>query len=120
MIAFDDRTLKRRGYEGTMWKKLCEDMVAPLSENVYISFDIDALDPALCPHTGTPVPGGLEFEQVFYLFDTLIAKGKKIIGFDLSEVAPGVTDDWDSMVGVRALYRLANLMALSQGKLKRR
>lgn len=116
MVAFPDRAIKTRLYDGQTWKKICADIVKPLSKNVYISFDIDALDPALCPHTGTPVPGGLEFEQVFYMISQLVKSGHTIIGFDLCEVAPGVTDDWDSIVGVRALYRLVNLMAKSQGK----
>lgn len=115
IVAFTDLEMKRKTYEGVIWKKQCEQIVKKLSKNVYVSFDIDALDPSLCPHTGTPVPGGLEFEQLFYLFETLVKSGRKIIGFDLCEVAPGVQDDWDSMVGVRALYRLANLMAVSQG-----
>ena len=116
IVAFDDLTIKRKGYEGITWKTQCEEIADTLSDRVYISFDIDALDPSLCPHTGTPVPGGLEFEQVMYLVELLIAKGKVIIGFDLCEVAPGVTDEWDSIVGARALYRLSNLMAQSQGK----
>ena len=117
IVAFDDISLKRRAYEGATWQQLCQEVAKPLSDKVYISFDIDALDPALCPHTGTPVPGGLESEQVFYLVETLIKQGKTIIGFDICEVAPGVNDDWDSIVGARALYCLANLMAKSQGKL---
>lgn len=117
MVAFPDRYFKRKAYEGVAWRQLCREITTPLSQNVYISFDIDALDPALCPHTGTPVPGGLEFEQVMYLIEMLVARGKKIIGFDLCEVAPGPGDDWDSIVGVRALYRLALLMAKSQGKI---
>lgn len=119
IIAFPDRTLKRNAYEGMTWKQQCEQIVKPLGENVYISFDIDALDPSLCPHTGTPVPGGLDFEQVFYLFDTLLKNGKKIIGFDLCEVAPGLTHngEWDAIVGARVLYRLSLAMAKSQGRI---
>lgn len=116
IIAFSDRALKRKIYGGESWKRLCEAIIAPLGKNVYVSFDIDALDPSLCPHTGTPVPGGLEFEQIFYLIEMLVRSGRKIIGFDLCEVASAKNDDWDSIVGVRALYRLANLMAKSQGK----
>jgi agmatinase len=82
-VAFPDRVLKRNAYEGMTWKQQCAEIIKPLGQNVYISFDIDALDPSLCPHTGTPVPGGLEFEQVFYLFDALIKSGKKIITWRL-------------------------------------
>lgn len=122
IVAFTDRRIKHQGYKGKTWHQIAQEIIKPLSEKVYISFDIDALDPSLCPHTGTPVPGGLEFEQVMYLAEQLIASGRTIIGFDLCEVAPKVKgnqlmDDWDSVVGVRALYRLCNLMAKSQGKL---
>lgn len=116
--AFSDLDIKRKNYEGATWKAQCEAIMKPLSKNVYLSYDIDALDPSLCPHTGTPVPGGLEFEQVIYLIEQIVKSGRKIVGFDLCEVAPGVSDDWDSIVGIRTLYRIANLMAKSQGKLK--
>lgn len=119
IVPFPDRVLKRNAYEGMTWKKQCEAILKPLGKNVYISFDIDALDPSLCPHTGTPVPSGLEFEQVFYLFDALLKSGKKIIGFDLCEVAPGLDNngEWDAIVGARVLYRLSLMMAKSQGKI---
>lgn len=118
IVAFTDRALKRNTYNGLTWAKQCEEIIKPLGQNVYISFDIDAFDPSLCPHTGTPVPGGLEFEQVFFLFDALLKAGKKIIGFDLCEVAPGpnYNGEWDAIVGARVLYRLALLMAKSQGR----
>ena len=73
---------------------------------MYISFDIDGLTPSLCPNTGTPVVGGLELEQVNYLIFELVKSGKKIVGFDLNEVAPGTSDDWDANVGARALWNL--------------
>lgn len=114
-----DRTLKNNAYQGMTWEKQCKQIISELGENVYISFDIDALNPALCPHTGTPVPGGLEFEQAFFLFKMMIAKGKKIVGFDICEVAPGEGSEgeWDAIIGARTLYRLAVLAAKSQGKI---
>ena len=65
---FFDRDIKAAFYEGKNWSVVVDEIVAQLPKNVYISFDIDGLDPKLCPHTGTPVQGGLETEQVFYLF----------------------------------------------------
>lgn len=119
---FTDREIKNTGYQGVSWQWQCKKIVGALGKDVYISFDIDALDPSLCPHTGTPVPGGLDYEQVMFLIKTLVESGKKIIGFDLSEVAPGVIvpgdmHSWDAVVGMRALYRLINYMATSQGRL---
>src|SRR5690606_36195465 len=114
---FYDQDIKEQQMEGKTWQTICINIVNQLPELVYISFDIDGLDPKLCPNTGTPVAGGLEFHEAVYLIKTLVKAGKKIIGFDLNEVTPG-EDEWDANVGARLLYRMANLMAVSQGKLK--
>ncbi len=96
-------------YEGMTWREQCELIIAALPEKVHISFDIDGLDPTLCPHTGTPVPGGFQFEEATYLL-SLLAKRRTIIGFDLVEVSPG-KDEWDANVGARLLWHLCGVMA---------
>lgn len=115
--VYYDQDIKESLMEGSSWKNICDNIVSDLPDRVYISFDIDGLDPKLCPHTGTPVAGGLEFQEAMYLVKRLVQSGKTIVGFDLCEVTPG-EDEWDANVGARVLYRLANLMAVSQGKLK--
>jgi agmatinase len=110
--TFYDTHLKEQIYAGTPWLQICKAIVDPLPTNVYISFDVDGLDPKLCPHTGTPVPGGLELEQVFCLFRELVRSGRRIIGFDVVEVGNA---EWDGNVGARTVYKLCNLMSLSQG-----
>lgn len=115
--TYFDQDIKEHLFEGKSWSMVCEQIIKDLPDLVYISFDIDGLNPKLCPNTGTPVPGGLEFEQAIYLIKKLVRSGKKIIGFDLNEVAPG-SDDWDANVGARLLYQLSNWMAVSQGRLK--
>lgn len=117
ITTFYDAVLKENMYEGNSWKKECKRIIAQLPQKVYISFDIDAMDPKLCPGTGTPVPGGFEFEEVIYLIKALVKSGREIIGFDLNEVAPGDTE-WNGNVGARLLYKLCNWMAVSQGKLE--
>jgi len=119
VIMFTDRFLREEMYNGKSWKKECKKIIAQLPHKVYISFDIDGLDPKLCPGTGTPVPGGLEFEQALYLIRMVVRSGRQIIGCDLNEVAPGDTD-WNGIVGARLLYHLCNWMAVSQGRLKAR
>ena len=117
VCTFFDRDIKQKHYLGTTWNEICEEVIAALPEKVYLSFDIDGLDPKLCPHTGTPVAGGFEAEQVLFLLEKMVKSGKKIIAFDLNEVAPGPDgDEWDANVAARLLYRIANLVALSQGK----
>jgi agmatinase len=115
--TFFDQDIKSDQYSGKSWEMICNEIIQELPPLVYISFDIDGLDPKLCPNTGTPVPGGLEFDQAIFLLKALVKSGKKIIGFDLNEVAPGA-DDWDGNVGARILYQLCNWMAVSNGKLK--
>lgn len=101
--------------EGKPFAKLIEEAVSKLGDKVYISFDIDGLDPRYCPHTGTPVPGGLEFDEAVYLIRAVVKSGREIIGFDLNEVSPG-TDEWDANVGARLLFHLCNLASLSRRK----
>ncbi len=109
IITYFDKDIKERQYEGQTWRTIADEIVSHLPEQVYISFDIDGLDPKLCPHTGTPVQGGFETEQVFYLFKRVLQSGRRLIGFDLNEV--GVSqDEWDENVGARVLYKLCNLM----------
>jgi agmatinase len=115
--TYFDQDIKEHLYKGKSWESICEQIVHDLPSLVYVSFDIDGLNPTLCPNTGTPVPGGLEFEQAVFLIKKLVTSGKKIIGFDLNEVAPG-ENDWDANVGARLLYQLCNWTAVSQGKLK--
>lgn len=112
--TFFDAGMKRQMMEGETWKSICANIINELPNEVYISFDIDGLDPKLCPHTGTPVPGGLEFEQAVYLLKSVVDSGRKIIGFDLNEVSPG-EDEWDANVGARLLYKMCNLMGKSWG-----
>jgi agmatinase len=110
--TFFDKDIKEQQFEGNTWKQICDQIVSELPQKVYISFDIDGLDPKLCPNTGTPVPGGFEVEQVLYLFKQVHKSGRELIGFDLNEVSCGEhsQDGIDSIVGARVLYKLCNYM----------
>lgn len=116
VATYFDQDIKERLYEGETWKGVCADIIAQLPQNVYISFDIDGLDPKLCGNTGTPVHGGFEVEHITYLFRQMIASGRKIVGFDLNEVACGelTTDSIDANIGAHLLYKLCNLFVSSQ------
>jgi agmatinase len=109
IITYLDKDIKERQYDGESWKVIADEIITQLPQHVYISFDIDGLDPKLCPHTGTPVQGGFETEQIFYLFKRLIQSGRQLIGFDLVEV--GVShSEWDENVGARCLFKLCNIL----------
>ena len=91
VTTFYDRALAAERFRGRAWHAQCEDIIAPLPARVYLSFDVDGLDPRFCPHTGTPVPGGLGFREATHLLETLRASGRTLVGFDLCEVAPAPT-----------------------------
>ncbi len=110
VAVYFDREVRNRLYKGENWHQLCLEIVDRLPQKVHISVDIDGLDPKLCPNTGTPVPGGMEYEELMHLLNVLKESGKEIIGFDLCEVAPG-EDGWDGNVGARVLYQLCGTMA---------
>lgn len=108
--VFYDHAIRQRQFAGGekgSWHAIAKDIVAALPKEVYISFDIDGLSPDHCPNTGTPVPGGLSFPEVCHLFEVLAKSGRRIVGFDLVEVAPGPNgEDWNANVGARVLYKM--------------
>ncbi len=118
--VFFDADLSQSGFDGTPWTKSVDYMISSLPKDVWVSFDIDGLDPRFCPHTGTPVPGGLDFNQAIFVISSLVRSGRRIIGFDLNEVAPDPRgeSEWDANVGARLLYKLSAWTLVSQGKVK--
>jgi agmatinase len=114
VITHFDVEWQRRRFLGATFDSLCREAVDALPRDVWISFDVDGLDPALCPGTGTPVPGGLQFAEAAHLIATLARSGRRIVGFDLVEVAPG-EDEWDANVGARLLYKLCGAALHARG-----
>lgn len=104
--TYYDWALKNQQFTGKTWATQVNEIIEQLPMHVYVSFDIDGLKPELCPNTGTPVAGGFELQEISYLLFALANSGRKIIGFDLNEVAPGSHGDWDANVGARALWQL--------------
>ena len=116
--VFFDADLARRRFEGEPWGRTAAEILMALPAEVWITFDIDGLDPRLCPHTGTPVPGGLEFAQAVHLVAEVARSGRWIVGFDLNEVSPSSEggDEWDANVGARLLYQMTAWTLVSQGR----
>ncbi len=114
IVWFTDNDISGARFEGKLWQKQCKEIIKELPDKIYLSFDIDGLSREFCPNTGTPVPGGLSFNEAIYLVKSIVEAGKKIIGFDLTEVTPGKNNEWDANVGARILYKISNLMFKSQ------
>ena len=77
--TFFDVPTKQRLMKGESWSSVAQDIISELPNKVYISFDIDGLDPQFCPSTGTPVIGGLSTDEVFMLFNLLAQSGLSLI-----------------------------------------
>lgn len=106
--VFTNQKIRKELFNGTNWNKIVEEIIYTLPEYIYISFDIDGLNPNLCPNTGTPVPGGFSFNEILFLIYELRKSNKTIIGIDLCEVAG--EGKWDGNVAARLLYRLMTLL----------
>lgn len=114
--TFFDMELAERKLKGENFISIAKDIVKELPDLVYLSFDIDGLEPRFCPSTGTPVPGGLDYYELVHIVKEIVNAKKTIVGFDLVEVAPsGVKgDEWDANVGMRLLYKLTSATLASQ------
>lgn len=96
-------------FEGVNWSTIADEIVNELPEKVYISLDIDGLTVECSPHTGSTISGGLRFPEVVYLFGKIVASGRKIVGFDLTEVVPDVDDKTDAMIAARLLFKMCSM-----------
>jgi len=119
IVTFYDAGLAARKEEGVPFARLADEIVAALPDHIYLSWDIDGLDPTLCPGTGTPVPGGLSWNEAIGLLRAIQRSGKRIVGLDLCEVAPGETE-WDANVGARLLYKMIGFALLTHSNLSSR
>lgn len=113
--TFFDPAIAARLLDGEPFSSIARDILETLPDNVWVSFDIDGLEPSLCPSTGTPVPGGLSFQQAMALIRGLVRSGRRVVGFDLCEVAgPEDGDGLDGIVGARVLYKLIGWSIVSR------
>lgn len=106
VVQFDGQQLLEARLRGEPWHAVCDRIVGALPRTVYVSFDVDGLDLPYCPHTGTPVPGGLGYDEALYLLQRTVDSGRRILGFDLVEVCPAADDRTDAIVGARLLWKL--------------
>jgi len=113
IVTFFDSDLAARKEEGATWAEIADEIIGALPHDVYLSWDIDGLDPTLCPSTGTPVPGGLSWNEAIGLLRAIRRAGKRIVGLDLCEVSPGASE-WDANVGARLLYKMIGFALLTQ------
>ena len=79
--------------------------IEKLTENVFITIDLDAFDPSIMPSTGTPEPGGLGWYQVINFLKKVIA-ARNVAGFDVVELAPVESDKSPDFLAAKLIYKL--------------
>ncbi|WP_238784092.1 agmatinase [Blattabacterium cuenoti] len=89
-------------YHNDLWMK---NAIHKLSENVFISIDIDVFDPSIAPSTGTPEPGGLSWYTALKFFKKVFKK-KNVIGFDIVELLPNKNEYSTDFLAVKLYYKL--------------
>lgn len=96
----------RRGVHGEDWQRAA---VETLGEEVYITFDVDYFDPSIMPSTGTPEPDGFLYAETLDLLRYIRLSGRRIVGFDVVELAPvkGVTHP--DILTARLIYKMLNI-----------
>ena len=101
---FFDSDLAERMIRGAPWAALVTEILAPLPDKVWVSFDVDGLEPQLCPYASRPVPGGLTWRHATWLLRELARSGRRVVGFDVCETGD---DAWDANVAARLLWELS-------------
>lgn len=115
--TYFDADLSEASFTGVNWATKVKEIISGLPDQIYISLDVDGLQQSYCPDTGTPVPGGLSFNQLIYLLECIGKSGKIIVSFDVCEIS-GKNDSWNAIVGSKILYNLANITAATQSLIK--
>lgn len=88
-----------------------------LSEDVYVTIDLDVLDPSLMPSTGTPEPGGPEYSELMNFLNE-VAERKNIVGFDVVELCPSPVNKAPDFVAARIIYQLLSYVFSQPRRLK--
>jgi agmatinase len=112
-----------RGHPVPMWstrqfralKGDASPILSALTDEVFVTFDLDALDPGILPGTGTPEPGGLDWYEAVDLLAAVAAK-KRIVGFDVVELAPIPGQVASDFLAARLTYRMIGLALKSLGR----
>jgi agmatinase len=86
-----------------------EKAIDLLSENVYITLDLDAFDPSIMPSTGTPEPGGLGWYQVMDFVGKLVSR-KNLVGFDVVELCPSEYNKAPDFMAAKIVYRFLSML----------
>jgi agmatinase len=86
-------------------RRWMERVTRTLSDQVYVTLDLDVLDPSIMPSTGTPEPGGMDWYTLLTLLRK-VAQEKQIVGFDVVELCPNPSNRAPDFLAAKLIYKL--------------
>jgi agmatinase len=86
-------------------KDLYGRAIGKLTDNVYITIDLDVFDPSIMPSTGTPEPGGPDYFEILHFLRDVIMK-RNVVGFDVVELCPSQTNKTPDFIAAKIIYQL--------------
>jgi agmatinase len=104
-LPFADRSRIFFAHELYGNKKLYADAIGKLTENVYITIDLDVFDPSLMPSTGTPEPGGPDYYELMHFLREVVGN-RNVVGFDVVELCPNPSNKAPDFVAAKVIYQL--------------
>jgi agmatinase len=104
-LPFVDR--KRIFYAHELYsdKKLYDRALGLLSDNVYITVDLDVFDPSVMPSTGTPEPGGPDYRELMFFLRKVFST-RNVVGFDVVELCPSETNKAPDFMAAKVIYQM--------------
>jgi agmatinase len=94
-------------------KDLYTRALESLSENVYVTIDLDVFDPSIMPSTGTPEPGGPDYYELMH-FLRMVAEKRNIVGFDVVELCPNPANKMPDFVAAKVIYQFLSYILASR------
>ena len=104
-IPFADKETMFYSHELYYDKSLYMKAIDKLSENVYITIDLDVFDPSIMPSTGTPEPGGPDYFEILHFLKEVV-KRRNIVGFDVVELCPSQTNKSPDFIAAKIIYQI--------------
>jgi len=88
--------------KGSDWM---DEAISKLTSNVYLTFDLDGLDPSIMPSTGTPEPGGLYWNETIQFLKKVITQ-KNLVGCDIVELCPNEQEKSSNFLATKLIYKI--------------
>jgi len=110
-----DRDRTFFAHQIAMDEEVVSTIVKALTQDVYVTIDLDVLDPSIMPSTGTPEPGGLDWYGLLRLL-TPVIESKNVVGMDVTELLPNPVNKAPDFLAAKLIYRILSMIFMQREK----